>query len=131
MITQLMDNLTLIFIVIPIFVTWLLYVSSYWISKIRWKSIHIAVQGSTIFYIIAVSILLENIIEQNLIGYIFIGLLIALSIILIVQWKINTEVILKKGLKVLARLSFLIFSTIYIALISYEIIQMVYLNYSQ
>lgn len=123
--TQLIDNLPGILIIIPILTTIVLYQLSYRISKRRWIAVHLSVQWSTVFYIIAVTILLERLIHQNIIGYIIIGLLLLLSAILIVQRKKKTEVVLRDGLKVLSRISFLIFSSTYIVLISYELIQLI------
>jgi|SRR5690625_375335 len=127
---QIIHNLPFILIVIPIFLTFTFYQIMYLISKQRWKAIHFSVQASTIFYIAAVVVLLDKWIEQPLTGYILIGLILTLSIILIIQWKIHTEVILRNGLKLLARISFLIFFIAYIILISYEVIQFIYINYS-
>lgn len=127
---EIIHNLPFIFIIIPLIATLTLYQISYFIFKHRWKAIHLSVQWTAIFYIIAVTILLEKLIEQNIIGYILIGLIVTLAVILIIQWKNNTEVILLNGLRVLWRICFLLFAVTYMVLISYELFQLIYINYA-
>lgn len=114
-----------ILVMIPLFSTIILYFIMKWISHHPWKAIHFSTQWSAFFYVVAVSLLLEKHIEVTTLGFFIVGILLLLSIHLIVQWKKNTEVILKKGLKVVTRLCFLLFSVLYIILISYEIIEII------
>lgn len=123
------SNLLIIFITFPMIATLIVYYITYALFSHRWKAIHISVQATAIFYIIAVIILLERFLEQTVIGIILILLISLLAIILIVQWKKKTEVVLRNGLKVLARISFLLFALIYLLLLSYEFIQNIYTNY--
>lgn len=130
MIHSLLDTqLLLFFIAFPVVSTILLYSISTFLYKHRWKAIHLSVQGSAIFYVIAVILLLEKLIQISIIGYALIFIILVLAIILIIQWKTKTEVVLKDGLKVLTRICFLLFGVIYVLLISYEIIQMIYIIY--
>ncbi len=121
--------LLLFFIGFPIGATLLLYVISTLFYKNRWKAIHLAVQGSAIFYVIAVIILLEKLILTPIIGYTTIFIILLLAIILIIQWKTKTDVVLMNGIKVCARICFLFFGFIYILLISYEVFLNIYINY--
>src|SRR5690625_4429870 len=122
-------TLPVIFVNIPIFTTLIVYFIIYKITRHRWKAIHISVQWTAIFYIIAVTILLQKIFAYDFISIILISLILMLAIILIIQRNLHTEVLLGKGLKVLARFSFLLFGCIYILLIIYEIIDYIYTHY--
>ncbi|HLS66367.1 MAG TPA: DUF3397 family protein [Pseudogracilibacillus sp.] len=125
MIREYIDNdIIRIIIMIPFFSTAILYYIMKWISHHPWKAIHFSTQWSAFLYVVAVSLLLEKHIEVATLGFFIVGILLLLSIHLIVQWKKNTEVILKKGLKLVTRICFLLFSLLYIILISFEIIEL-------
>lgn len=115
-------TLPIILVIIPIFVSYLVYYISKMILKHRWKAIHLTVEWTAVFYIVAVAIFLKKHFHYEFIGWILIVLISILSCILIYQWKKHTEVVLRKGLKVLSRISFLLFGLIYIIFVLYEII---------
>lgn len=130
MVHPLLHNHVFIFLlIVPVISTIFVFYVSNLICKHKWKAIHFAVEWTAIFYIIAVILLLEKLLEQTVIGIVLIILITVLSIILILQWKNHTEVVLRNGIKVLTRISFLVFGLIYFLLISYEIIQAMYINY--
>lgn len=109
--------------IIPIFSTWLFYVIGKKFRKYEWKAFQFAVNWTTIFYLIATNILLYQIFEQQFIGITIIVMLFLLAIILIIQRKKRTEVVLWKGIKLLWRLCFLIFFVAYVLLIIYLVIR--------
>ncbi|MFS0751945.1 DUF3397 domain-containing protein [Oceanobacillus sp. 1P07AA] len=92
----------------------------YWIAKwtrsSNWKAIHIAVHWSTLFYIIAVSIILNILLQQSFIGLILLFFLVFLTLIIIYQRKSQTDIELFKALKIVWRGSFLLFFTLYFLL---------------
>lgn len=110
-------------IIIPIFSTWLFYIIGKKFQKYEWKAFRFAVNWTTIFYVIATNILLYQLFNQQFIGITVIVMLFLLAIILIIQRKKRTEVILWKGIKLLWRICFLIFFVVYILLIIYLIIR--------
>jgi len=89
----------------------------------KWKAIHFSVQYSAIFYVIATSLLLHRLFSIYFIGVILIILILILAIILIIQWKQEMEVILVKGLKILWRITFLLFFLFYAGLFVYMFLQ--------
>lgn len=123
MIEKLLAHLPTILIVIPILGTLLLYKLIHLFTRSTWKAVHIAVDSSAILYVLAVVTLLQSIIGKSVIGYVIIGLLLTLAIILVIQWRNKTEVILKNGLIFLLRLSFLVFSIGYVSLLIYLLVQ--------
>lgn len=114
-----MELFTFILIIVPVFSTILLYRLHKKIKKSSWKAFHFSSQVSSLFYIAAVSSLLYVLFEMNVIGKILILFLIILSIILILQWKQDTEVSFLKAMKLLLRISFLSFGLLYVLLIVY------------
>lgn len=114
-----MKLLTFIFIIIPVISTVFLYQLHKKIKKNAWKATHFSVQVSSLFYIAAVSNLLYLLFDIRSVGNILILFIIGLSIILIVQWKKDTDVSFVKALQILLRMSFLVFGLLYILLILY------------
>lgn len=114
-----MELFTFILIIVPVFSTILLYRLHKKIKKSSWKAFHFSSQVSSLFYIAAVTSLLYVLFEMNVIGKILILFLIILSIILILQWKQDTEVSFLKAMKLLLRISFLSFGLLYVLLIVY------------
>lgn len=112
----------IILVCIPVLMTILFYQIYFRVKKNKWGAIHFSVQYSVIFYIIANTILLNWIFLKNFSGIIIIFLIVLLSVILIIQRRDKTEVALKQGIVVLSRLSFLIFSIIYVGLLLYVVI---------
>jgi len=116
------------FIILPLFMTLLLYSLGVRLTGNHWKAIHKSTQWTAVFYIIAVILLLEKILHQGFIGYVLILLIIMLAIILIIQWKKEMEVALLNGLRLLWRISFLFFFLTYLGLVIYMIVRFILLQ---
>ncbi|PAV29905.1 hypothetical protein CIL05_08480 [Virgibacillus profundi] len=114
------------FITVPIFATWLLYKIIRKFKHGKLRAFHQAVNWTTILYIIAVTILLTIIFEKQFIGITLVFLLSILTVIIIFQWKMNTEILFKKAIKVFWRFSFLIFFVIYICLLLIGVIRQIF-----
>lgn len=119
---QLKEYIPIILISIPTLLTILFYLLHFHFVQKKWKAVHFSVQYSAVFYIIADILLLEILFSTYFIGFALIMLISMLAMILIVQWKQNTEVILKNGLTILWRISFLIFSLGYCVLVIYQLV---------
>lgn len=103
-------------ITFPFIVTVALYFGAKSLQKNKWKAIHTAVGWSTIFYIVAVSIVLNILFQHSFIGWILLIFLLLLAVLLIYQRKIHTDIELLKAFKILWRASFLLFACLYIVL---------------
>lgn len=110
-------------ITLPFIATILAYIIFKNLYSQQWKAIHQAVNWTTIFYIAAVTLLLTIIFNRGFITIILLVLLCMLAGIIIFQWKVNTEVELKKALKILWRICFLLFLISYIVLVIIGILQ--------
>lgn len=103
-------------ITVPILSTFFVFIISKKIVGHPLKSMHIAINWTTMLYIIATMFLLFDMFKQTFVGF-FVGIsIIALAIMIIVQWKISVEVSLIRVLKIYWRACFLFF------LLSYSIL---------
>lgn len=106
-----------IIIALPIILTIILYQIHYWIKKKQWLAIHFSTQASSVFYVIAVSIMVDTWLPFRSIGYILISILLILSVLVIMQWKKDTEINIKQAFKILLRTLFLFFFIAYVTLL--------------
>lgn len=113
-------------ITVPIIATVAAYLFFRKIYAQKWKAIHRAVHWTTIFYVIAVSLLLKIIFNRGFVSAIIILLLSILAVIIFYQWKVHVEVEMGKALKVLWRFCFLLFLVAYILLVIVGIIQRIF-----
>jgi|SRR5699024_1479074 len=92
----------------------------YFVSSKRFHSsmraVHATVNWTTLFFIIAVDLLITVVFNQSATGIIIVTLLILLSIIIYYQWK-KGEIHLRKALRLLWRITFLLFFILYFLLL--------------
>src|SRR5699024_10308924 len=124
-------NITIYFIALiitfPKIATFLLYWLAAKIYKHRLKAVHFAVNCTTLIYIVTDLLLIFSLFDLQLTVILFIILLILLAVIMIIPWKVNTDVQFFKALKILWRLCFLVFLLLYICLVLFGIISRIYL----
>src|SRR5699024_1264078 len=118
----LIDNILYIIVGLPILISIVIYFLGVRFTKTKWKSIHKMVQWTAIFYIVADIILIKMILNVQVIGYTLIIIILILAFIIVAQWKKENEVSLIKGLRLMWRINFLLFVTLYIGLLVYELI---------
>ncbi|WP_461179748.1 DUF3397 domain-containing protein [Virgibacillus ainsalahensis] len=110
-------------ITVPVIPTLLVYLVSFRINGHPWKSLHRAVNWTTCFYIIAVILLISIIFDLQSTGVILVLLLFLVALIIFIQWKTRTEIVFTKALRMVWRLSFLVFIFIYVCLLMIGILQ--------
>src|SRR5690625_2958077 len=108
-------------IVFPPLATCLVYVINKRIHQHTWRAIHQAVQWTNIFYIISTMLLCYSLFERIFLSYIILLHIIILTILVVAQWKRQTNIEMKQCLKLLWRISFLLFMLSYIILSIYGI----------
>jgi hypothetical protein len=113
------------FITAPIFVYILLFIISKLITKNHRKSVQLAVDYSTIFFILAVHFLIFTIWQRSLLWVIIIFILLCAIIFVIINWKVKGEIIFNRVFKGFWRFSFLIFLFAYLILTVYGIVHRV------
>jgi hypothetical protein len=112
-------------ITIPILVYFLIFVISKSFTKNHRKAVHLALDFSTIFFILSVHFLVFTIWEKSYLWVIFIFMLCCAIIFVIINWKIKGEIVLRLFLKGFWRFSFIVFFVAYIGLTVYGIIERV------
>ncbi|SDQ63182.1 DUF3397 domain-containing protein [Virgibacillus salinus] len=104
-------------ITVPVIATWIVYLISLKIYNHKWKAFHNAVNWTAILYIIAVNTLVSEVFGISFFGIVLVILISIYTIIIIVHWKIYTEVLFSKAFKLFWRICFLLFSIFYICLV--------------
>lgn len=102
-----------IFITLPLCASMLVYIVSMIIERNKWKAIQKLVNWTTLFYIIAVTIMLTLIFGMDFTGIVLITLLAILTCIIFIQWRTNRDVEIRRAVKLLWRISFLLFFVLY------------------
>jgi hypothetical protein len=97
------------FITVPIVATVILYIIVLKIRRSSKKAVHQAVNWSTIFYIFSVLILVQYLFNISVTGLILVFMLLVLAILIFYQWKTNIDIEIKKALKILWKICFLLF----------------------
>lgn len=115
-------------ITIPIIATLLIYLFSKRIVRHKGKALHLAINVTTVLYIIASMMLLHIIFGHYFIGIILVFFMVILSIIIVFQWKTTTEILLVRAIKIGWRICFLTFFILYICLMMYGIIQRIFFH---
>lgn len=111
----------------PIFISMFIYSLGMKLTNNKWKSIHTSVQWTAIFYVVAVSLLVKTLFDIPIIGYIAILLILVAACSLVMQWRKGEDVELLTGLRIMWRVSFLLFSLLYCGLVIYIIVYYVVL----
>src|SRR5690625_766599 len=125
----LIENWEVIFYLIPFVLTYFIYCFSYHKQGNKQKAIYKTITLSTLFFIIGTLLIIKSMLASSFTGFIFIGFLLLLGFILIIQWKYYNEVILLKGVKIVWRFSFLIFLASYLILIIFNLSKFIYKTY--
>ncbi|WP_081498504.1 DUF3397 family protein [Oceanobacillus massiliensis] len=84
---------------------------------------HTAVNWTTVLYIAAVVLLLEIVAGRSFLGWLFVLFIGSLAVIIFYQWKNRTEIELRKAVKIIWRISFLVYLLLYVLLVLAGIIQ--------
>jgi hypothetical protein len=106
----------------------LIYLIIMKLTKNRRKSIHKALDYSTIFFIFAVHFLIVTIWEKSFFWLIILYMCVLAMVFVIIHWKVKKEIVLRIVFKGFWRFTFLIFFLAYITLTLYGLIQRVLEN---
>lgn len=112
-----------VFITLPILTFIVIFIVSKSITKNGQRSARHAVDGSTIFFIIAVYFLNQTIWGQSFLWIILLVMIFIAMIVSIVHWKVREEVDFLRIARGTWRLQFLLFSFSYLVLIIVGIVR--------
>lgn len=113
--------LTVLF-ALPILSTVIVFLFGKAITKNSRKSVHMALDYSTIFYIISVHFLIVTIWRISLFWLILVIMLVIAMIFVLVHWKVQEEIIITRVIKGFWRVNFIMFFLVYIALTFFGLI---------
>ncbi|GAA0444423.1 MAG: DUF3397 domain-containing protein [Bacillota bacterium] len=113
-------------VTVPLFATGILYYIARSSGIHPLKALHVAVHWTTIFYILSVCVIGSIIFNFNVIGIIITFLLVLITTIIVLQWRMQTEVNFARAFKIMLRISFLIFGFLYALLVLLGVIQRIF-----
>lgn len=110
-------------ITMPIILTATVYFLSYKITNHKRKAFHLAVNWTTLFYILSTIHLLFIILGHYFIAIILGVILSILILVIVYQWRYKTEILIFQAIKLSWRIYFLLFFILYVLLILIGILQ--------
>ncbi|MBW7650178.1 MULTISPECIES: DUF3397 domain-containing protein [Anoxybacillus] len=130
-----MKELVTSFIAIMVVVPFLSFFFIFTLAKAVFKrkgrrAFHVAVNGSTIFFIFAVHVLLQAIFHRSYIVELLIFFIVTFMIGIVLYWKKTGDVSLPRTFKLYWKVQFLLFTTAYMGLLIYGIIHRVMVVFS-
>lgn len=112
-------------VTIPLLGYLAVFIISKQITKKHKKSVHIALDVSTLFFILAVHYLIVVIWDKSYLWMIVLSLLITAVTFIIMHWRIKQEINLRALFKGFWRFNFLLYFTAYIVLMLIGLVQRV------
>ncbi|PLR97388.1 DUF3397 domain-containing protein [Bacillus sp. T33-2] len=113
------------FVTVPILGYLIIFIiSKQWTGNHR-RSVHTAIDGSTVLFILSVHFIAATIWERSFLWLILLILVCIALIFVIIHWKYKKEIVLPKVFKGYWRFNFLLFFSAYIFLVLFGLIQRV------
>ncbi|MBS4189119.1 DUF3397 domain-containing protein [Bacillus sp. FJAT-49705] len=113
------------FVTIPLLGYLLVFIISKQVTKKHKKSVHLALDVSTLLFVISVHYLIVTIWNQSFLWVIILSMLVIAIIFVLIHWKIKQEINVSRVFKGYWRFNFLLFFTAYIVLTVIGLIQSV------
>ncbi|SDM04180.1 DUF3397 domain-containing protein [Bacillus sp. OK048] len=117
------SSIITIFLTVPLLGFFIIYIINKLITNNTRKSIHKALDYSTILFIFAVHFLALTIWEKSFFWIIFLVLIIIAMVFVFIHWRIKGEIIFSKVFKGFWRFNFLIFFFAYLSLTIFGILR--------
>lgn len=119
MLITVVSSIITTFLTVPLFGFILVFLLFKLITKNSRKSIHNALDYSTILFIISVHFLIITIWGRSLFWLIILVLIFFAMAFVVIHWKVKGEIVITKVIKGFWRFSFLIFFAVYVTLTVY------------
>jgi hypothetical protein len=120
--STILSSIISIFFTIPFLGFAIVFFITKLVTKNTRKSVHKALDYTTILFIISVHFLIVTIWEKSLFWIIILIMILIAMLFVFVHWKVKEEIILKKVMKGFWRFNFLLFLLAYITLTLYGFI---------
>ncbi len=114
------------FITLPILFFYLVYFVTVKMNKNKKRAFRLAVDLSTIFFILATNFIIKEIWDVSLFWVIIVVMLMIAIVFTIIHWKLAEDILLSKMLRGIWRFHFLLFFALYIILSLYGLIFKIY-----
>ncbi|WP_026581513.1 DUF3397 domain-containing protein [Bacillus sp. J33] len=112
-------------VTIPLLGYLAVFIISKQITKKHKRSVHIALDVSTLLFILSVHFLIIVIWDKSFLWIILLSLLVTAVIFIIIHWKAKQEINLRKMFKGFWRFNFLLYFTAYVVLVIVGLVQRV------
>lgn len=123
--SEIFSNVAAAFITIPILGYIIIFIVSKQVTKQHRRSVQIALDGSTLFFIISVHYLIMTIWDKSFLWLILILILLIGVAVVFLHWKVKEEIDYHKVFRGFWRFNFLVFFSAYTILLIIGIIQSV------
>jgi hypothetical protein len=111
-----LSSIISIFFALPFLGFLLVFIITKLVTNNNRKSVHKALDYTTILFVISVHFLIETIWGKSLFWLIILIMILIAMIFVFVHWKVNEEIVLRKVLKGFWRFNFILFLLAYITL---------------
>ena len=111
-----LSSIISIFFALPFLGFLLVFIITKLVTNNNRKSVHRALDYSTILFVISVHFLIETIWGKSLFWLIILIMILIAMIFVFVHWKVKEEIVLRKVLKGFWRFNFILFLLAYITL---------------
>lgn len=113
------------FVTIPLLGYLLVFIISKQVTRQHRRSVHIALDVSTLLFVISVHYLILAIWEQSYLWVIILAMLFIAIIFVFIHWRVKQEINLPLVFRGYWRFNFLLFFTVYVVLIVIGLVQSV------
>lgn len=113
-------------VTLPVFALIVFYFIARAVTRNNKKSFHLAIDASTLFFILAVHFILIIIWETSFLSLILTVLLVIATVMVLTHYKLKEEIHFKRVFKGFWRLNFLLFFFAYFCLVTFGIIKRVF-----
>lgn len=111
-----------IFVTAPIIATFVVYLLSKRRKNHTWRAIHQAVHWTFLLYVLSCIAIFYVLFNRTFISWILLLHIAILMTLIILQWKRDTHINMKRSIKLLSRISFIIFFVGYLSFALYGIL---------
>ncbi|WP_223595995.1 DUF3397 domain-containing protein [Neobacillus bataviensis] len=120
--SSIISTILTLFITLPFLGLLVIFFIFKLVTKNTRKSVHKALDYTTVLFIFSVHFLILTIWEKSLFWLIILIMIIIAMMFVLVHWKVKEEIIIKKVMKGFWRFNFILFFLVYISLTLYGLI---------
>ncbi|MEH7334930.1 DUF3397 domain-containing protein [Neobacillus drentensis] len=120
--SSIISTILTLFITLPFLGLLVIFLIFKLVTKNTRKSVHKALDYTTVLFIFSVHFLILTIWDKSLFWLIILIMIVIAMMFVLVHWKVKEEIIIKKVMKGFWRFNFILFFLVYISLTLYGLI---------